>query len=149
MAHEEGRATARLLKLLRLYVSLRIECSFCVDMNSRDLAASEITTAQIEALQGRRPLGDVPSFSPAERLALRYAAAITDTPASVNSEIVEKLRATFSEREIVAIASTVAQVDFWARLNRALGVPSAGFSESCPLRTPDGSSPPPDGNPPR
>lgn len=36
---------------------------------------------------------------------------------------------TFTRREIVILASTAAQVNYWARLNSALGVPSADFME--------------------
>jgi len=36
---------------------------------------------------------------------------------------------TFTRRKIVILASTAAQANYWARLNSALGVPSAGFME--------------------
>jgi hypothetical protein len=47
--------------------------------------------------------------------------------------VIENLRSRFSERAIVVIASTVAQVNFWARLIQSLGVPPAGFSTECSI----------------
>lgn len=37
-------------------------------------------------------------------------------------------------REIVILASTAAQVNYWARLIQALGIPPAGFSEQCDIQ---------------
>jgi hypothetical protein len=43
-------------------------------------------------------------------------------------------KANFTEREIVILASTAAQVNYWTRLLQALGVPPAGFSDHCDIR---------------
>jgi alkylhydroperoxidase family enzyme len=43
------------------------------------------------------------------------------------------LKQHFTEREIVILASTAAQVNYWARLIQALGIPPAGFSDHCEL----------------
>ena len=37
------------------------------------------------------------------------------------------------QRGIVIVASTAAQVDFWARLIQSLGVPPAGFPTDCAI----------------
>ena len=63
VAHQAGKATARLLKLLRLQVSFMASCPFCIDMNSTEYADFGISDHEIEALQGRRNLGAVGSFS--------------------------------------------------------------------------------------
>lgn len=133
VAHQEGAATARLLKLVRMQVSFMASCPFCIDMNSAEFAGSGITHGEIEALQGRRELGDTDSLSRAEKLALRYARALTATPIVLDPGLLQELIATFSERELVVIASTIAQVNFWTRLIQGLGVPPAGFSEACPI----------------
>jgi hypothetical protein len=39
----------------------------------------------------------------------------------------------YSERGMVIVASTCAQVNFWARLIQSLGVPPAGFSSECSI----------------
>ena len=42
VAHQSGKATARLLKLVRLQVSFMASCAFCIDMNSAGYADSGI-----------------------------------------------------------------------------------------------------------
>ena len=133
VAEQDGKATARLLKLLRMQVSFMASCPFCIDMNSAEYSASGISRAEIEALQERRDLDDAESLSCEEKLALRYARALTATPVRIESELLRELLATFSERELVVLASTIAQVNFWTRMIQGLGVPPAGFSESCSI----------------
>ena len=133
VAHQSGKATAKLLKLVRLQVSFMASCAFCIDMNSAGYADSGIKDSEIEVLQGRRGLNEVDSLSREERLALRYARALTATPVTMDSGLLGELLATFSEREMVVIASTIAQVNFWTRMIQGLGVPPAGFSETCSI----------------
>jgi alkylhydroperoxidase family enzyme len=133
VAHQSGKATARLLKLVRLQVSFMASCPFCIDMNSAGYTAVGISDGEIEVLQGRRGLGEVDSFSREERLALRYARALTATPVTMDSGLLRELLATFPERELVVIASTIAQVNFWTRMIQGLGVPPAGFSGTCSI----------------
>lgn len=131
VAHKEGRATERLLTLLRIQVSFMASCPFCIDMNSAEYAASGISDAEIEVLQQRSDLEGAVSLSHEEKLALRYARALTATPVRIEPRLLRDLLATFSERELVVLASTIAQVNFWTRMVQGLGVPPAGFSESC------------------
>jgi len=131
VADEDGKATARLLKLVRMQVSFMASCPFCIDMNSAEYADSGISRDEVEALQRRRELGDVSSLSREETVALRYARALTSTPIAMDSELLAELLDTFSERELVVLASTIAQVNFWTRMIQGLGVPPAGFSETC------------------
>ena len=44
-------------------------------------------------------------------------------------DFIDQIKANFDEREIVILASTAAQVNYWARLIQALGIPPAGYSE--------------------
>ncbi|WP_345299343.1 hypothetical protein [Candidatus Villigracilis affinis] len=69
------------------------------------------------------------SFSEREKLAIAYTRLISETPLKFRPEMVEKVKAAFSEREFVILVSTAAQVNFWARLIQALGIPPAGFGE--------------------
>jgi hypothetical protein len=45
----------------------------------------------------------------------------------------DRLRSHYSDRAIVIIASTIAQVNFWTRLIQSLGVQPAGFSSECSI----------------
>jgi alkylhydroperoxidase family enzyme len=53
----------------------------------------------------------------------------------LDEELASALRAAFSEREIVVLALTVGQVNFWSRFNQGLGISAAGFFDerACPL----------------
>ena len=133
VAHEDGAATVRLLKLLRMQVSFMASCPFCIDMNSAEYTSLRITHSEIEALQGLRDIDTLDSLSREEKLALRYARALTETPITVDSGLLQDVLTTFSERELVVIVSTIAQVNFWTRLIQGIGVPPAGFSEACSI----------------
>ena len=64
---------------------------------------------------------------------MEYVKLVTKTPVIIPEEIVTSLHKHFSERGIVIIASTIAQVNYWARLIRSLGIPVAGFSDICKI----------------
>jgi alkylhydroperoxidase family enzyme len=133
VSHGEGRVTERLLKLVRMQVSIQVSCTFCIDMNSAEFTGHGITDAEIEALQKRRELDRVSSFSRDERLAIRYARAGSSTPLVFSRQLIEECKETFTEREMVILATTFAQVNYWARFIQAVGIPPAGFSSQCSI----------------
>ena len=92
-------------------------------MNSH--ADSKLTADEIAALRGQVASESVTTWSLRERLAIEYAKRISQTPLKFPQPFVDQLTANFSEREIVIMATTAAQVNYWARLIDALGVPPA------------------------
>jgi len=136
VAHRDGKLDERILKIVRIQASYAAACPFCIDMNSHQYREKEITEDEYLVLQGRKPLEEVDSFSDRERLAMQYAKLVSQTPLQFPAEFFEEIKAVFSEREIVILASTAAQVNYWARLIQALGIPPAGFSEHCELPEP-------------
>ena len=138
VAHEEPDAPRRLLGLIRIYTSMLVSCAFCIELNSRHLADKGVTGQEIRALQGTIPWDAVPSLSGAERAALKYVECICATPVRFPPQIVAEMKRHHSPRAIVVIASTCAQVNFWARLIQSFGVPPAGFSDACALPGPGG-----------
>jgi alkylhydroperoxidase family enzyme len=130
IAHNEPDVNARLLKLVRMQASFAVACPFCVDMNSYDSLAYNIRRDEIAALRGQTPLVSVETFSERERLALEYTNLISATPLKFQPDFIAQLRAHFYERAIVILATTAAQVNYWARLIQSLGVPPIGFSDS-------------------
>jgi AhpD family alkylhydroperoxidase len=129
VAHEDGEIDQRMLKLVRMAASFATACPFCIDMNSHEHAALAIDVREVSALRGQVDLDDVNSFSARERLAIQYARLVSQTPLKFQPDFFELLRQHFNEREIVILASTAAQVNYWARLIQSLGIPPAGFSE--------------------
>jgi alkylhydroperoxidase family enzyme len=133
VAHKDRTISERMLKLVRMQASFTAFCPFCIDMNSSEYAQSGITPEELAALQDHTLISTTQSFSTREKLALEYARLISATPLSFPTEFIESLKQNFDEREIVILASTAAQVNYWARLIHGLGVPPAGFSGSCKL----------------
>lgn len=133
VAHHDREVPRRLLKLIRMQVSFAASCPFCIDMNSQEFAGEGIVDDEILALRDLKSLDEVPTFSPTERAALRYARAITRTPLSFDPGEMAELKRLLSDRAIVIVASTAAQVNFWARLIQSLGVMPAGFSTECSI----------------
>jgi alkylhydroperoxidase family enzyme len=131
-AHNEKSLGQRLLKLVRMQASFSVSCPFCIDMNSFKHDRFKITEEEVHAIQGQIPLQDVPSFSERERIALEYARSASGAPLRFSSGLIAKLKKNFTDREIVILASTIAQVNYWGRLIQALGIPPAGFSNDCP-----------------
>ena len=84
-----------------------------------------------------------PGYSPAERAALAYAAALTQTPVDVSDAIFAELQAHYDTAAIVEITGTAAIQNFNAKFNGALRV---DVNAVCPLplpgtRWPDAHSP--------
>ena len=131
VAHDDPEVPRRLLVLIRVYTSFLVSCPFCIDMNAHDYPGKGLSDEEIRGLQGILPLDSIASFSPKERAALRYVQCICSTPVAFTQEVIDGLRECFSERGMVIVASTCAQVNFWARLIQSLGVPPAGFSAEC------------------
>ena len=72
------------------------------------------------AVQGLAPLA---GFTERETLAIEYARLASATPLRFEPEFTARLTATFTEREIVVLATTAAQVNYWARVIQSLGCP--------------------------
>jgi alkylhydroperoxidase family enzyme len=136
VAHKAANLDKRILKLVRLRTSFTVACPFCIDMNYYDYDRYGITPEELAALQGRIEIEAVKTFSVREIIAMEYAVFISRAPLLFPQEFINKLKTNFTEREIVILASTAAQVNYWARLLQALGVPPAGFSDHCELKPP-------------
>ena len=127
VAHEDGEMTKRMLKLIRMAASYAAACPFCVDMNSYEHREVGITNEEAKSL--RDDFDQVESFSEREKLAIAYARLVSSAPLKFHPDLVERVKLAFTEREFVILASTAAQVNYWARLIQALGIPPAGFGE--------------------
>jgi alkylhydroperoxidase family enzyme len=66
-------------------------------------------------------------FDENEKIALEYAEAITFTDRKVTEELFARVRARFSEAQIVELTAAVALENFRSKFNVALGVEAQGF----------------------
>jgi alkylhydroperoxidase family enzyme len=55
---------------------------------------------------------------------------MTETPVEVSEALFAKLRAIFSEAQLVELTATIAWENFRARFDHAFGVQAEGFSEA-------------------
>ena len=69
-------------------------------------------------------------FSEAERVALDYAERVTITDRSVDDAFFAKLKAHYSEAQLVELTAAIAFENFRSKFNPSLGVEAQGF---CPL----------------
>ena len=67
------------------------------------------------------------AFSELERVALEYAERMTYTGQNVDDALFGRLRAQFSEQQIVELTAAIALENFRSKFNPALGVESQGF----------------------
>jgi alkylhydroperoxidase family enzyme len=133
VAHHDGRMDERMLQIARVTASYAAACPFCIDMNSYQFEEQGISAEEMLVLQGRKEIKEVATFSEREKVAIQYVKLISQTPLKFYPEVITTLKQQFNEREIVILASTAAQVNYWARLIQALGIPPAGFG------SPDGN----------
>jgi alkylhydroperoxidase family enzyme len=125
VAKSVGRVDERMLKIVRMSASAAVECDFCIGFNARDWD-KHLTEDELAVVQGRRDAADVVSLDAAERLAIEYSRMLVQTPIAVPREFGMRLREQFTEREMVVLATTIAQVDYWARVVNGLGCPPLG-----------------------
>lgn len=80
---------------------------------ARRLGASEAELAALEK-------GDLSVFTPRERAALEFAAALTRDSNHVGDELFARLRQYFEEGEVVEIAAVAGIFNYFNRFNNAL-----------------------------
>ena len=133
IAHGKKDLNPRLLKLVRIQTSLSVACPFCIDMNTFGYQEDGISDEEIDGLIGRKKVEDIKTFSDKENIVLAYVKHLCASPIVMPKEVSDQIIQSFSPREIVILASTVAQVNYWARLIQGLGVPPEGFMDHCEL----------------
>jgi alkylhydroperoxidase family enzyme len=67
------------------------------------------------------------AFNDIEKLVLRYAAAMTNTPVEIPEALFEELRGHFDERQLVELTSAIAWENYRARFDHAFGIEAEGF----------------------
>ena len=68
-------------------------------------------------------------YTDLEKLALRYATAMTATPVIVPADLVEQLKRHLSNAPLVELTSAIAWEQYRARFDHALGIEAEGFSD--------------------
>ncbi len=103
-----------LLNLMRMRASQINGCAYCIDMHSKDLRALGESEQRIYELDAWR---ETPFYSDRERAALEWTEAVTLISQNhVPDELYERVRAHFSEQEMVSLTLAVVAINSWNRL---------------------------------
>ena len=113
--------------------AVRVGCSWCVDFGTM-LQRHE--GLDIDRLKHIDDYADSPLYSRAERLAIAYADAMTETPIGVSDEQVAELEAEFGRDGVVELTYHIGLENMRGRTNSALGVPEQGFTSGEACRVP-------------
>jgi alkylhydroperoxidase family enzyme len=111
-------------------VSSHIGCSWCIDFGYFEGMHDGVDPAKVRAASHWR---DSSLFDERERAVLEYAERATMNPAEIPEDLGARLRAQFSDAEIVELAAWVALENLRSRFNAGLGLRSQGFAERCEL----------------
>ena len=76
-------------------------------------------------------------FTELEKLAIDLAVAMTDTPAVISDELRASLLRHLTKGQLAELAANIAWENHRARLNRALDVQPAGFSDGAYCALPE------------
>ncbi len=138
---EKSAATWRSLDpkirdLADLATAAKIGCPWCMDFGFWILHTHGFPREKIEAMPRWR---DGRVFTSLERLVIEYAEAMTETPPTVDDELVKRLRAHFDEAQLVELTAIVCLENVRSRFNSAVGLPRQGFKERCDVQRLAGS----------
>ena len=129
-----GRMDSRLKALAELKAAALVNCEFCLDIGSTLAKLAGVTEGQLAALPRFR---DSAAFDGDEKLVLEFAEAISATPALVPEELRDRLLRRFPPAAVTELAAAVAWENNRGRLNQALGVRPAGFSQGAACAVPE------------
>lgn len=128
------RIPGRLSELTVLKAASVIGCPFCLDIGSWVARTKHGVTEQ-ELLNLHRH-HEADCFSDADRVAFDLAAAMTATPLAVDDELWDRLRAHYSDDEIVELVHIVAWENYRSRFNISLGLGSDGYNDGAACARP-------------
>ena len=114
-----------LLNLVRMRASQINGCAYCLDMHSKDARANGETEQRLYGLDAWR---ETPYYSARECAALEWTEALTLVAESrVPDDVYERVRAQFSEAELVHLSLAIVSINGWNRFNIAARTVPGGY----------------------
>jgi alkylhydroperoxidase family enzyme len=129
-----ARVDARLKALAGIKAAALVNCEFCLDIGSAFGRAEGLTESLLRSLPSFR---ESEEFSETEKLVLELAEAMTRTPTHVSEDLRQALLDQFSQAQLAELAAAIAWENHRGRLNQALGIRPAGFSEGAFCAVPE------------
>ena len=106
-----------LINLICLRASQINGCAYCIDMHWKDL---KVAGEPDQKLYGLEAWEESPYYTDRERAALAWTEAVTNLHhGHVPDEVYEKVRETFTEKEIADLTLAIVAINGWNRLNVA------------------------------
>ncbi len=116
---DEAVLPKRALELALVTVSLLDKCDYCVAHHAPKLAVQGVSEAGAQALLGYR---DHPELDDTDKLVVEYSIAVTNNWSRTRDEIFHRLKASFSEPQIVELTWRIALCGAFNRFNDVLQV---------------------------
>lgn len=107
----------RYIELAVTCVSKLNACDYCVAHHSPYLAVEGLSAAGIDRILDYE---DHPELDAVDKLVVEYTIAVTNNAGRIRDALFERLRAVFSEAEIVELTFRIALCGFFNRFNDAL-----------------------------
>lgn len=121
-----GRLPSELKVLATAKAAMMVNCAFCLDIGAELARAEGIPEEKLRALL---TYADSPALDDDEKLVVEYAEALSATPAVVSEDLRRRLEDRFTRGQLAELAAEIAWENQRARLNQALDVRPAGFSD--------------------
>lgn len=113
----EGPVDLGFLRVIAHFASRAAGCQYC---EAHSLIAAGIHGVEAEKIAAVWDYQDSPLYSEAERVALDYALAAGAVPNAVDAPLMERMRAHWSEEQIVQILGAVSLYGFLNRWNDSM-----------------------------
>jgi AhpD family alkylhydroperoxidase len=108
----------RYIELAIVVASKLNACDYCVSHHAPALAVEGLSSAAIASLPGF----DHPELDEIDRLVIEYTRLVTEQPGRIRDAVFARLRAHFSEAQIVELTLRIALTGFFNRFNDALQI---------------------------
>lgn len=113
-----------LLALVNIRASQINQCAFCLALHYRE---AEAFGERGDRLWGLPAWREASWYSARERAALEWTEALTALgSAGHDGELLARMRAHFSDRELVMLTLAITTINAWNRFNHAFGTPPEG-----------------------
>jgi alkylhydroperoxidase family enzyme len=132
------RVDEQVKDLADLAAAVKIGCPWCMDFGYWTMHGHGIPRAKIEAVPRWRVSK---LFDPLERLVMEYAEAMTETPPTVDDDLVKRLLDHLDEGQLIELTTIVCLENVRSRFNSAIGLTSQGFKDRCEIPTISGPRP--------
>jgi uncharacterized peroxidase-related enzyme len=116
---QSGTVRRRHLELAIVAVSKLNACHYCVAHHKPMLMVEGLSDAGVDRVLDYR---DHPELDDLDRLVVEYTIAVTNNPQRIGDALFARLRAQFSEAEIVELTLRIALCGFFNRFNDALQI---------------------------